>query len=141
MSSENSGDRIVSCFLTELDGIFSRPIESFDGFSDILVVGATSRPQIIDRAIIRPGRLDKHIILSLPDINARRAILQLKLAAIPHTCSQADLEDLVSNSEGLSPVDLESICREAAMFSLRENFQNAFITSDHLKLALHDFLS
>ena len=137
-SSENSEGRIVSCFLTELDGIFSRSIDSFDGFSDILVIGATSRPHIIDKAITRPGRLDKHVKLPLPDLNSRQAIIRLKLSKVPHTCTEADIYHIALNSEGLSPVDLEGICREAAMLALREDLQNAIVGPNHLWLALQD---
>jgi transitional endoplasmic reticulum ATPase len=137
-SSENSEGRIVSCFLTELDGIFSRSIDGFDGSSDVLVIGTTSRPEIIDKAITRPGRFDKHIKLPLPDLNSRQAIMRLKLSKVPHSCTETDIYHIALNSEGFSPVDLEGICREAAMLALREELQNAIVRPDHLWLALQD---
>jgi transitional endoplasmic reticulum ATPase len=137
-SSENSGDRIVSCFLTELDGIFSRSSKLPDAFSDIIIIGATISPHVLDKAILRPGRFDRHIQLSLPDQNSREAILRLKLSTIPHTCSDSDIHEIALESVGLSPAELDNVCREAAIIALREDFYHSFITSNHLRLVLRN---
>ncbi|KAI9102812.1 P-loop containing nucleoside triphosphate hydrolase protein [Phlyctochytrium arcticum] len=114
-SSENTGERIVTCFLTEMDGILS----ASETGASVFVVAATSRPEVVDEAILRPGRLDEHILIPVPDAQARKEILDGFLRTIPHSLQSDDLNQLVTLTEGCTGADIENVCREAALSRLR----------------------
>ena len=113
-SSTNSvSDRVLTQLLSELDGI-----EKLD---DVTIVAATNRPDIIDPALLRPGRIDKLIYVPLPDQETRRQIIDLKLKKLP-TSNEAensiDVEGLVSRTLGFSGAEVCALCDEAAMLAL-----------------------
>lgn len=116
MYSGGSGVRetIVNQILTELDG--------FEGLKGVIVIGTTNRPDILDRAIIRPGRFDKVIYVPEPDFDARVEILKIHTKKIPLN-SDVNVEDLAKNLNGYTGADIEAICREAAMNVVREKMQ------------------
>ncbi|WP_254544621.1 CDC48 family AAA ATPase [Halomarina pelagica] len=104
-------ERVVSQLLTELDGI-----EELRG---VFVLGATNRPDIIDRALLRPGRLEKNVYVPIPDIEARREIFGVHTREMP-LGDDVDLDALAEDTEGYTGGDIEGIVREASMLALDE---------------------
>jgi transitional endoplasmic reticulum ATPase len=104
-------ERVVSQFLTELDGI-----EELKG---VTVLAATNRPDIIDPALLRAGRFDVHLELPAPDEKARRQIFEIHTRGKP-LGSDVDLDGLAAATDGLVGSDIEAICREASMLAIRE---------------------
>lgn len=98
-------DRQVNQLLQEIDGVESTP--------GVIVIGATNRKDILDPALLRGGRLSRHIEIPLPDTEGRRAMLGIFTAAMP--LRGVDLDELARRTEGLSGADLEALCQEAAM--------------------------
>jgi SpoVK/Ycf46/Vps4 family AAA+-type ATPase len=103
-TSENSGDRIIASFLTEMDGIYSKKSIGYQK-TELLIIGATSHPDKIDSAILRPGRLDELVYISPPDINARREILKGKLRNIQHSLSSNEIDIIADKTEYFSGID------------------------------------
>ncbi|KAF9303256.1 hypothetical protein BGZ74_004091 [Mortierella antarctica] len=133
-TSENSGDRIVTSLLTEMDGFFTAG-SGKSAEVDVLVLAATNRPEVIDPAILRPGRLDQIVYIPVPDQTTRRAILEGYMAKMPMSISSEEVTRLSEDTEGYSGADLENLCREAALICLRQDIQNKEITLDHLQAA------
>jgi proteasome regulatory subunit len=115
LTSSTSGDREVQRtlmqLLAELDGFESR--------GDIGIVGATNRPDILDPALLRPGRFDRFIEVPIPNEDGRREILKIHTAKMSLS-EEADIDLLASLTEGISGADLKAICTEAGMFAIRE---------------------
>jgi transitional endoplasmic reticulum ATPase len=112
----NTGDsgvseRVVSQLLTELDGL--------ESLEDVVVVATTNRPDLIDSALLRPGRLDRHVHVPVPDEDARRAIFEVHSEHKP-LADDVDLDELASRTEGYVGADIEAVCREASMAASRE---------------------
>ncbi|MFX0116899.1 MAG: CDC48 family AAA ATPase [Candidatus Hodarchaeota archaeon] len=107
--SEGFVDRVVSTFLTILDGT--------ESLGNVILVAATNRFSAIDPALLRPGRFDHLIEIPLPDINAREAILRVHL---PKEASDSlDLAKFATKLEGMSGADIEALCREARLIAIR----------------------
>ncbi|MBI4288689.1 MAG: CDC48 family AAA ATPase [Chloroflexi bacterium] len=104
-------ERVVSQLLTELDGI-----EELKG---VIVLAATNRPDIVDPALLRAGRLETHLELPAPDEEARLEILRIYTKEKPVT-GDVDLRELAKSTEGLVGSDIESLCRRATMLAIRE---------------------
>ncbi len=104
-------ERVVSQILTELDGL--------EELNSIIVVAATNRPDLVDPALLRPGRFDKLIYIKPPDLKEREIIFKLHLKDTPLS-TEVDLEDLAKRTSGYVGADIEAICREAAILALRE---------------------
>ncbi|MFV2015798.1 MAG: 26S protease regulatory subunit, partial [Candidatus Heimdallarchaeota archaeon] len=122
-------DRMINQFLTEMDGI--------DRKGRIIVVGATNRPELMDPAILRPGRFDRLIYVPTPDFEARREIFMV------HTKSMkldkyVNIDELVAKTEYFVGADIENVCREAAILSLREDLNNRLVNHEHFLLALEE---
>lgn len=115
-TSEGSGDRIVTSFLTEMDGIFSNSHQQ-----GVFIIAVSSHKDSIDPAILRPGRLDIHVQLTLPDLLARRQILEGALKEMPNDLADSDFENLARQTDGKSSGDLINMCREAAMGCIRND--------------------
>ncbi|MBI2863118.1 MAG: CDC48 family AAA ATPase [Chloroflexi bacterium] len=113
-SESHVSERVVSQFLTEMDGI--------EDLRGVVVLGATNRPDIIDPALLRPGRFDFSVTLPVPDAVARQAILAVHTRGRPLDV-EVDLADLAGRTVGLTGADLESICQRAAMFAIRESVE------------------
>jgi transitional endoplasmic reticulum ATPase len=107
-------ERVISQFLTELDGL-----EELKG---VLVLAATNRKDLIDSAILRPGRFDFIMEFPLPDEKARREIFAIHTKGKP-LASDVDLEAMTQKTEGLAGSDIEVICREASMIAIRQFVQ------------------
>ena len=112
----NTGDsgvseRVVSQLLTELDGL--------ESLEDVVVVATTNRPDLIDDALLRPGRLDRHVHVPVPDEGARRAIFGVHTRDKP-LADDVDLDKLARRTDGYVGADIEAVCREASMNATRE---------------------
>lgn len=104
-------DRVVSQLLTELDGI--------DTLENVFVIATTNRPDLIDDALLRPGRLDYQLQVPLPDAEARREIFDVHLRDKP-IAGSVDIGAFVVRSDGYSGAEITAICREAALAAFRE---------------------
>lgn len=107
-----AGDRVLNQILTEMDGMNAK--------KNVFVIGATNRPDQIDPALLRPGRLDQLIYIPLPDEVSRLSILQANLRKSP-VASDVDLDFLAKNTHGFSGADLAEICQRAAKLAIRED--------------------
>ncbi|GBC24540.2 uncharacterized protein OCT59_009175 [Rhizophagus irregularis] len=130
MTSENTGERIVTSLLVEMDGFFT-PKHRNGPEVDVLVIAATNRPEIIDTALLRPGRLDQHIYIPPPNLKQRKKILIGKFQTIPTSLSEDQIDTLLNDTEDFSGADLDNLCREAALTSIRESINNKVVTFNH----------
>jgi transitional endoplasmic reticulum ATPase len=112
----NVGERVVSQLLTELDGL--------EDIEDVVVVAATNRPDLIDDALLRPGRLDRHVEVGVPDEDTRREIFEIHTRDRP-LADDVDLRDLAERTDGYVGADVEAVCREAATTAVREHVHAA----------------
>ncbi len=121
------GERIVSQLLTEIDGITD--------LQNVVVIAATNRPEMVDPALIRPGRLEKLIYVPPPDEKGRIEILQIHTRNVP-LAEDVDLIDIAKRTNGYTGADLAALVREAAMQALREDLQNGIVKKKHFDDAL-----
>jgi transitional endoplasmic reticulum ATPase len=105
------GDRVIAQLLTEMDGV--------EGREGVIVVAATNRPELIDTALLRPGRFDLVVELAYPNEVERRAIFSIHTKGRP-LAPDITMEELASLTEGRSGADIEAICRRAGLLALRE---------------------
>ncbi|ASR38251.1 ATPase [Prauserella marina] len=116
-------DRVVAALLTELDGV--------EPMRDVVVLGATNRPELVDPALLRPGRLERLIYVPPPDEEARVAILKSTARNTP-LASDVDLAEVASTLDGYSAADCAALIREAALTAMRESLEAAEVTASHL---------
>mmetsp|Transcript_19901 Transcript_19901/g.48856 ORF Transcript_19901/g.48856 Transcript_19901/m.48856 type:complete len:888 (-) Transcript_19901:34-2697(-) len=109
--SSEAGDRVINQILTEIDGVGAR--------KNVFVIGATNRPDILDPAVIRPGRLDQLIYIPLPDLKSRMAIFTAQLRKAPVDPS-IDIEVLARSTHGFSGADISEICTTSSKLAIRE---------------------
>jgi len=123
LKSSTSGDREVQRtlmqLLAELDGFESR--------GDIGIVGATNRPDILDPALLRPGRFDRFIEVPIPNEAGRKEILRIHTSKMSLS-EEADLDFLATLTDGVSGADLKAICTEAGMFAIREERDEVLVS-------------
>lgn len=119
-------DRVVAALLTELDGI--------DPLRDVVVLGATNRPELIDPALLRPGRLERLVFVEPPDAEARFEILKTASKSVPLS-KEVDLKDLAADLEGYSAADCVALLREAALTAMRRSIDAADVTAEDLAKA------
>jgi transitional endoplasmic reticulum ATPase len=141
MGDSGVGERVVSQLLTELDGL--------EELEDVVVIATSNRPDLIDSALLRPGRLDRHVHVPVPDEDAREAIFEVHTRDKP-LADDVDLADLARRTEGYVGADIEAVTREAAMAATRELIQtvdpedldgsvgNVRIEDEHFDQALDD---
>lgn len=101
----------------------------------MLFLAATNRPDIIDKALMRPGRIDQAIYISPPDNAARRKIFEINLAKIPHA-DDINLDQLVTLTLGFSGAEVASVCREAGLAALMENLDAREVKHQHFVSAI-----
>jgi transitional endoplasmic reticulum ATPase len=118
-------DRVVAALLTELDGI--------EPLNDVVVVGATNRPDLIDPGLLRPGRLEKLVFVEPPDAQARVDILRTAGKSIP--LRDVDLDALAADLDGYSAADCVALLREAALTAMRRSVDAAEITAADVAMA------
>ena len=135
------GERVVSQLLTELDGL--------EELEDVVVIATTNRPDLIDAALVRPGRLDRHVHVPVPDEEARRKIFEVHTRGKP-LAEGVDLDDLAARTDGYVGADIEAVCREASMAATREFISsvdpeevddtvgNVRVTTEHFEEALEE---
>lgn len=109
-----AGDRVMNQLLTEMDGVGER--------KNVFIIGATNRPDIIDPALMRPGRLDQLIYIPMPDYESRLSILRAVLRKTPVN-KDVDLLYLATQTEKFTGADLTEICQRAAKLAIREDIQ------------------
>ena len=119
-------DRVVAALLTELDG--AQPLR------DVIVVGATNRPELIDPALLRPGRLERLVYVPPPDAAARAEILRAAGRNIP-LAPDVDLDVLGAELEGYSAADCTAVLREAALTAMRASLEATEVTAAHVAAA------
>jgi len=105
-------ERVISQLLTEMDGL-----EELRG---VVIIAATNRPDIIDPALLRPGRFDKLLYVPPPDIEARKEILKIHLRKKP-LAEDVDIEELARRTEGYTGADLAAVCNTAVLLAIREH--------------------
>jgi transitional endoplasmic reticulum ATPase len=125
-SDSGVSEKVLSQFLTELDGL--------EKTKDIVVIAATNRPDILDPALIRPGRIDRILLVSTPDEKGRLEILKIFTKDMP-LANNLELSELNKMVDSFSGADIETLCREAAMIALRENLRARKVTLEHFKEA------
>ncbi len=119
-------DRVVAALLTELDGI--NPLR------DVVVLGATNRPDLIDPALLRPGRLERLVFVEPPDAAARREILRTAGKSVPLS-ADVDLDDVAAGLDGYSAADCVALLREAALTAMRRSIDAADVSAADLAAA------
>ena len=119
-------DRVVASLLTELDGV--------EALRNVVVIGATNRPDLIDPALLRPGRLERMVYLPPPDAAARADILRAAAKPVP-LADDVDLDALAGQLDGFSSADCAALIREAALTAMRESMSAATVTAAHLATA------
>jgi transitional endoplasmic reticulum ATPase len=112
-------ERVISQLLTEMDGIIS--------LEDVVIIAATNRPDIVDPAVLRPGRFDRLIYVSEPDEKARLEIFKLYTKSMP-LATDVDIAHLANTSKSYSGADIDALCREAAMHALRRDVNSKEVT-------------
>ncbi len=119
-------DRVVAALLTELDGV--------DPLRDVVVLGATNRPDLIDPALLRPGRLERLVFVEPPDAAARREILRTAGKSIPLS-DDVDLDEVAAGLDGYSAADCVALLREAALTAMRRSIDATNVTAADLDAA------
>jgi len=135
------GERVVSQLLTELDGL--------EELEDVVVIATSNRPDLIDSALLRPGRLDRHVHVPVPDEDARKAIFEVHTREKP-LADDVDLDWLAAETEGYVGADIEAVAREASMAASREfihsvdpedigdSVGNVRVSKEHFEQALEE---
>ncbi|WP_435364186.1 CDC48 family AAA ATPase [Haloarchaeobius sp. DYHT-AS-18] len=135
------GERVVSQLLTELDGL--------EDLEDVVVIATTNRPDLIDSALLRPGRLDRHVHVPVPDVDGREKIFEVHTRNKP-LADGVDLRWLAKKTEGYVGADIQAVCREASLAATREfintvspedmdeSVTNVRITKEHFEHALDE---
>jgi len=119
-------ERVVSQLLTELDGM--------EELKDVVVIAATNRPDMVDPALLRPGRIERHIYIPPPDREGRKEIFRIHLKGKP-LADDVSIEWLAEKTEGYSGADIEAVCREAGMLAIREAIKPGMSREEAKKVA------
>merc|ERR1712159_752711 len=106
-----AGDRVMNQLLTEIDGVGAK--------KNVFFIGATNRPELLDDALLRPGRLDQLIYIPLPDLSARASVLESTLKKSP-IAPNVPMSFLAQKTEGFSGADLAEFCQRAAKSAIRD---------------------
>lgn len=122
-------ERVVNTILAEMDGL--------EELQSVAVIGATNRPTLIDPALLRPGRFDELIYVSVPDQAGRRRILGIHTARMP-LGPDVDLDDFAGRTERFTGADLEDLVRRAGLHALRESLSIGQVGAKHFEAALED---
>jgi len=125
-SDGGTTDRVVASLLTELDGV--------EALRDVVVVGATNRPDLVDSALLRPGRLERLVYVPPPDGAARVEVLKAAARGVP-LAPDVDLAALAAMLEGYSAADCAALVREAALAAMRESLDATTVTAVHVTAA------
>lgn len=118
---------IVNTLLTEIDGV--------QELKNVVVMGATNRPDLIDTALLRPGRFGKLVFIPMPDEDARKKILNVNLQKM-NTADDVDIDEIISRTQNFSGADINALCTEAGLFAVRENKLASEIAMKHFVQAI-----
>jgi len=128
-------ERIISQMLTEMDGL--------ETLHNVVVIAATNRPDLVDEAILRPGRFDRVVSVPLPDTDARRHILAVHTREMP-LAQDVDMEEIAKKTEGFTGADIAGICNEASILSIRRYVAKGGVNSEsefaQLRVTMDDFV-
>ncbi|HZT34755.1 MAG TPA: AAA family ATPase, partial [Nitrososphaera sp.] len=127
----NVTERVISQMLTELDGL--------EDLKGVVVIGATNRPDIIDEALLRPGRFDRILEVPVPDKDARKQILEIHTKKKP-LAADVNIDRLVAMTEGMTGADIAAVVNAAAMSAIKEHVKQKG-GADKLKISMNDFES
>ncbi len=120
-------ERVLNQMLAEMDGI--------EDLTNVVVIGATNRPDMLDSALLRPGRFDRIVYVSAPEKEGRKEILKIHTKNMPLDKS-INLDELADNTDGFTGADIESLVREAGMLALREDIKTKKVMKKHFDEAL-----
>src|SRR3989337_350384 len=126
-SDSGVSERVISQLLTEMDGIMT--------LEDVVIIAATNRPDIVDPAVLRPGRFDRLIYVPEPDEKARLEIFKLYTKNMP-LAKDVNIEYMANTSKGYSGADIDALCREAAMHALRRDVKSKEVTLANFQKAM-----
>ena len=124
--TNNAWERVVNQLLTSMDGV--------EDLSNVTVMAATNRPDMIDPALLRPGRFDKKIYIGIPDREARKEIIGLQCRDMP--LKDVDMDRLADMTDGFVGADLSELCREAGMNAYNEDHSAEHVEMRHFEAAL-----
>ncbi|MBW2998915.1 AAA family ATPase, partial [Candidatus Woesearchaeota archaeon] len=113
-STSKVTEQVVNQLLTEMDGL--------EDLTDVVVVAATNRPDMIDSALLRPGRFDRILLAPVPDEESREKIFEVHTKGMP-LAEDVNVKEMARTSDGYVGADIEAICREAAILALRKNIK------------------
>jgi transitional endoplasmic reticulum ATPase len=122
-------ERVVNTILSEMDGL--------EELNNVVLIGATNRPNLIDSALLRPGRLDELIYVGTPDTAGRRRILAIHTSDMP-LAKNVDLESLARRTENFTGADLEDLVRRAGLTALRAGLDAKTVTMADFEAALKE---
>jgi transitional endoplasmic reticulum ATPase len=125
-SDGGTTDRVVAALLTELDGV--------ESLRNVVVIGATNRPDLVDPALLRPGRLERLVFVPPPDADARAEVLKAASRSVP-LAPDVDLAALGAELVGFSAADCAALVREAALAAMRQSLDAATVTAEHVASA------
>jgi len=108
-------ERVLNQLLAEIDGL--------EDLKDVTIIGATNRPDMLDPALLRPGRFDRVILVDVPDIESRKKIFEVHLKNTPLD-KDVKVNELVNSTEGFVGADIEGLVREAALSALRRDMES-----------------
>ena len=128
-NQDSSGvtEKVVNQLLTEMNGL--------QEMKDVVVIGATNRPDLLDSALLRPGRFDRIVLVSIPDAKSRKEVFKLHTKKMP-LAKDVKLDELIPKTEGYVGADIESVCREAAMLALRDDMTSRDVKMKYFLEAL-----
>ncbi|SCV04748.1 LANO_0G12112g1_1 [Lachancea nothofagi CBS 11611] len=127
--STSAASHVLTSLLNEIDGV-----EELNG---VIIVAATNRPDEIDSALLRPGRLDRHIYVGPPDFEGRLQILQQKTKSFKIEDSEVTLQDLAHRTEGCSGAEVVLLCQEAGLAAIMEDPETDRVQQNHFEKALN----
>jgi transitional endoplasmic reticulum ATPase len=122
-------ERVVNTILAEMDGL--------EELQSVVVIGATNRPNLIDPALLRPGRFDELVYVSVPDEAGRQRILEVHTEKMP-LAGDVDLASIAARTDRFTGADLEDLVRRAGLSALRESLGNETVSMAHFEMALAD---
>jgi cell division protease FtsH len=129
MTTNDEREQTLNQLLTEMDG--------FDGRKGVVILAATNRPESLDKALLRPGRFDRRVQMELPDLEGRKAILQVHLKKVKH--EEIDLDLIARATSGASGAELANIVNEAALRAVRNN--SSSITTNDLEESIETVIA
>ncbi len=129
MTTNDEREQTLNQLLTEMDG--------FDGKEGVVILAATNRPETLDKALLRPGRFDRRVQMELPDLEGRKAILQVHLRKVRH--EEIDLDLIARATSGASGAEIANIVNEAALRAVRNNCKS--ITTNDLEESIETVIA